>query len=85
MAGGGDPARHCWWYVTEVTLDHLRPSPKWIKENEELEPAKKCEAMIERGLENLAKHRRKEREKMRLLDGKRPAECLLTGVFPAVS
>ena len=27
VAGGGDPARQCWWYVTEITLDHLRPSP----------------------------------------------------------
>jgi hypothetical protein len=32
-----------------------------------LELAKECEAKIERGLEKLAKHRRKEQEKMRLL------------------
>lgn len=52
VAGGGDPARQCWWYVTEITLDHLRPSPKWKKENEELELAKECEAMIERVLKS---------------------------------
>jgi hypothetical protein len=66
VAGGGDPARQCWWYVTEITLDHLRPSPKWKKENEELELAKECEAMIERGLEKLAKQRREQQYKMRL-------------------
>jgi hypothetical protein len=32
-----------------------------------LELAKECEAMIERGLEKLAKLRRKEQEKLRLL------------------
>jgi len=57
----------------EITLDHLPPSLKlradepWKKENEELELAKECEAMIERGLNDLAKRRRKEQEKMRLL------------------
>jgi hypothetical protein len=30
VAGGGDPARHCWWYVTEITLDHLRPTSSSI-------------------------------------------------------
>ncbi len=39
----------------------------WKQENKELQLAKDCEAMIERGLENLAKRRRKEREKMRML------------------
>jgi hypothetical protein len=34
---------------------------------EDLQLPKECEAMIERGLETLAKHRRKEQEKMRLL------------------
>jgi hypothetical protein len=33
----------------------------------DLQLAKDCEAMIERGLEDLAKRRRKEQEKMRLL------------------
>ena len=67
LSGGGDPAQEWWWHVTELTLDHFRPSPKWKNENEELELAKDCEAMIERGLEDLAKRRRKEQEKMRLL------------------
>jgi hypothetical protein len=53
--------------VTEITLDHLRPSPKWIKQNEELELAEECEAIIERGLEDLAKRRRREHEKLRML------------------
>jgi len=37
------------------------------KEKEELEPAKECEALINRGFGDLAKHRRKEQEKIRLL------------------
>jgi hypothetical protein len=53
--------------VTEITLDHFRPSPKWIRENEELALAKDCEAFAERGLQEMAKQRRREKEKMRLL------------------
>jgi hypothetical protein len=41
---GGDLARQCWWHVTEITLDHLRPSPEWKKAMAELELAKSCEA-----------------------------------------
>ena len=32
LNGGGDPARKFWWHVTEITLDHLRPSPEWKKQ-----------------------------------------------------
>lgn len=49
------------------TLDHLRPSPEWKKEVADLQLAKDCEALIARGLEDLAKRRRKEQEKVRLL------------------
>ena len=37
---GGDLARQFWWHVTEITLDHLRPSPGWEKAFEELLLAK---------------------------------------------
>jgi hypothetical protein len=67
LADGGDPARQCWWYVTELNLDHFRPSPAWIKANEELELAKECEAIMQRGLNDLAKRQRKQKEKMRML------------------
>src|ERR1017187_6298856 len=49
LSGGGDPARSCWWHITEITLDHLRPSPEWIKQGEELQLAKECEAEIRKG------------------------------------
>ena len=67
LADGGDPSRQCWWYVTGLSLDHFRPSPAWIKANEELELAKECEAIMQRGLNELAKTRRKVKEKMRML------------------
>ncbi len=60
LSDGGDPARERWWHVTEVTLDHFRPSPKWIREGENLERARDCEAVADR-------RQRKEEEKMRLL------------------
>ena len=37
-------ARQFWWHVTEITLDHLRPSPEWKKAMAELELAKSREA-----------------------------------------
>jgi hypothetical protein len=67
LCGGGGPERQWWWHVTELTLDHFRPSPKWKQENEELQLVKDCEAMIERGLEDLAQCRRMKEEKMRML------------------
>ena len=30
LNAGGDPARSCWWHITEITMDHLRPSPAWV-------------------------------------------------------
>jgi hypothetical protein len=41
LAGGGDPARSYWWHVTEIMPDHLRPSPVWKKQGEDLQLAKK--------------------------------------------
>jgi len=67
VSGGGDPAREWWWHVTELTLDHFRPSPEWKRDNAELDLAKECEALIERGLADLVKRRQREGEKMRLL------------------
>jgi hypothetical protein len=67
LAGGGDPGRKCWWHVTEITLDHLRPSPEWEKQVKELELAKECEAIIKKGLRTLAKDRWQQEEKMRML------------------
>jgi hypothetical protein len=67
LLSGGDATRQWWWHVTELTLDNFRPSPKRKQENEELQLAKDGEAVIERGLKDLAKRRRKEQEKMRML------------------
>jgi hypothetical protein len=67
LAGGGDPAREFWWHVTEITLDHLRPSPQWKRAVAELEMAKECEAAITHGLKELAEQRRQEAEKRRML------------------
>jgi hypothetical protein len=67
LSGGGEPSRSCWWHVTEVTLDHLRPSPKWKQEGEVLQLVKESEALIRKGLSQLAERRRSEAEKWRLL------------------
>jgi hypothetical protein len=67
IAGGGDPARKFWWHVTEITLDHLRPSPQWKRAMEELQLAKECEAATRRGLKELADRRKAEAEKQRML------------------
>jgi hypothetical protein len=49
LSGGGDPGQEYWWHVTELTLDHLRPSPKWINEGEELALAKEYEVIAAAG------------------------------------
>jgi hypothetical protein len=67
LAGGGDPALKFWWHVTEITLDHLRPSPQWKRAMEELQLAKECEAATRRGLKELADRRKQEAEKHRML------------------
>ena len=67
LSGGGDPARSCWWHVTEITLDHLRPSPEWIKQGEELQLAKECEAEIRKGLKVLAQKKREQAEQQEML------------------
>jgi hypothetical protein len=64
---GGDLARKFWWHVTEITLDHLRPSPQWKKAMEELAFAKVCEAATRRGLKELAERLRQEAGKHRML------------------
>jgi hypothetical protein len=67
LAGGSNPARKFWWHVTEVTLDHLRPSQQWKRAMEELQLTKECEATTRRGLKELAERRRQEAEKHRML------------------
>jgi hypothetical protein len=67
LSGGGDPARSFWWHVTELTLDHLRPSPVWKKRMDELQLAKESEAIMQRGLQDLAERRKQKAEKYRLL------------------
>lgn len=67
LSGGGTPGRSCWWHVTEVTLDHLRPSPEWQRQGEELQLVKECEALILKGQRELAERRRREAEQHRLL------------------
>jgi hypothetical protein len=52
------------------------PIRKWIRQGEELELAKDCEAIAERGLKEMAKRRRKEEEKMRML--REVAELFMT-------
>jgi hypothetical protein len=48
LEGGGNPAHECWWDVTELTMDHLRPSPEWVRQMEQLQLAKEVEAEIRR-------------------------------------
>lgn len=68
LAAGGDPARSYWWHVTEITLDHLRPSPEWKKQGWELQLAKDCEAEIREGLRRLAKKKQAQAEQQRIFD-----------------
>ncbi len=67
LNGGGDPTRKFWWHVTEITLNHLRPSPEWKKQMAELQLAKECEAAIRRGLRDLAERHKREEEKQQML------------------
>lgn len=68
LSGGGDPTRSCWWHITEITLDHLRPSPEWIRQGKELQLAKDCEAEIRKGLKKLAKRKQAEAEQQLIFD-----------------
>jgi hypothetical protein len=68
LKAGGDPLRSCWWHVTEITADHLRPSPEWMRQMAELELAKKCEAEIRNGLRLLEKKKRAQAEQKKIFD-----------------
>lgn len=68
LTGGGDPARSYWWHITEITLDHLRPSPEWIKQGKDLQLAKDCEEEILKRLKLLAKRKSAAIERQRMLD-----------------
>jgi len=67
LSGGGNPAQSCWWHVTGITLDHLRPSPEWIRQGEELQLAKEREGLERQGQKELALRLAREQEKLRLL------------------
>jgi len=67
LKAGGDPARSCWWHVTEITLDHLRPSPAWKKQMADLQLAKECEAEIRKRLKALDEKNRDKAEQRRIL------------------
>ncbi|HWD20818.1 MAG TPA: hypothetical protein VHB20_16240 [Verrucomicrobiae bacterium] len=67
LADGRDPKREYWWHVTELTLDHFRPSPKWIQDGIDLAEAKKQDAIEARGLKDLAERLRQQEDKMRML------------------
>ncbi len=65
---GGDPSRNCWWHITEITMDHLRPSPAWKKQMAELQLAKECEAEIRKALKQRAKEKKAMAELQRAFD-----------------
>ncbi|MBI5799975.1 MAG: hypothetical protein HZA92_04510 [Verrucomicrobia bacterium] len=67
LSGGGTSGCSCWWHVTEVTLDHLRPSPECKKEGEVLQLVKEAEAAIRRGLRHLAERRKQAADQLQLL------------------
>ena len=67
LNNGGDPNRDCWCHVTEITLNHLRPSPEWKMRLAELELVKDVESEIRKGLRRLAKRDRAKAEQLRLV------------------
>jgi hypothetical protein len=67
LKAGGDPAWSCWWHITEITMDHLRPSPVWIKQMAELQLAKDCEAEIRKRLKALEAKKKREAEMLKML------------------
>ena len=62
-----DPARSCWWHITEITMDHLRPSPAWVRQMAELQLAKDCEAEIRKALRTLAAKKKQQAEMLKML------------------
>jgi hypothetical protein len=67
LSGGGDSARSCWWQITEISLDHVRPSPEWKRQGEELQLVKDCELVIRKRLKELAKRKAHRAEQLRLV------------------
>ena len=67
LAGDGDPVRSCWWHVTEITLDHLRPSPVWQKQMADLQLAKECEAEIRKRLKKQTSKKQAQAEQLQML------------------
>jgi hypothetical protein len=67
VSSGGDAARSCWWHITEITLDHLRPSPEWKRQSDELQLAKDCEAEIRKGLKKLQRARLEKEMQLQLV------------------
>jgi hypothetical protein len=68
LKAGGDPSKLSLLHVTEITLDHLRPSPEWMRQIAELELAKECEAEIRKGLRSLAKRKQARAAQQKIFD-----------------
>lgn len=56
------------WHVTQLTLDHLRPSPEDAKQAEELQLVKDVESAIRKGLRKQKRAEEKHQAMLRLLD-----------------
>jgi hypothetical protein len=67
LSGGGDPARSCWWHITEITRDHLRPSPEYKIPEDKLQFVKEYEAQICARLRKLARRKMERAELLSLL------------------
>jgi hypothetical protein len=67
LTGGGNPDRNCWWHITEITLDHLRPSPKWEKQMADLQLAREVEAVIRKRLKMQKQQKIQEELKLEML------------------
>jgi len=67
LVDGGNPAKNCWWHVTELTLDHLRPAPAWQKQMADLQLAKEVEAEIRKRLKKQRKEKLQAELKLEML------------------
>lgn len=54
-------------FFTEITLDHLRPSPKWEKQMADLQLAKEVEAVIRKWLKMQKQQKIQEELKLEML------------------
>jgi hypothetical protein len=61
------PGRECWWDVTELTLDHLRPSAAWKKQMADLQQAKDREVITRINERREKRHARERKYQLELL------------------